>query len=153
MIVFLDHQIGRYDPIASLGKMLPWLAYPPVHLALDPEWRTTRPMKEIGSITAEELNGAMQAMEEYMEQNGIEGERLMVVHQFNAKMITGRARVKDDFERVRLVHCADGFGTPGQKRGSYAYNAEAANMPDKGFKLFYKPSKLMALLLPILHSQ
>ena len=61
----------------------------------------------------------------------------MVVHQFKAKMISGRDRVTDNRERVRLVHCADGFGTPGEKRTSYAYNALATNMPVKGFKLFY----------------
>ncbi len=137
MLVFIDHQIGRYDPVASLGRMFPWLAYPNVHLALDPEWRTTQPMHEIGGITGDELNNAMQAMEEYMEQNNIPGERLMVVHQFKARMISGRDRVTDDRERVRPVHCADGFGTPAEKRISYAYNAEATNMPVKGFKLFY----------------
>jgi hypothetical protein len=36
-----------------------------------------------------------------------------------------------------MVHCADGFGPPRLKRASYAYNAEAANMPIKAFKLFY----------------
>lgn len=137
MIVFIDHQIGRYDPVASLKRMLPWLSYPNVHLALDPEWRTTRPMHEIGYVTGDELNGAQQAMDEYMERNEIEGERLMVVHQFKAKMIAARSRVRSDFGRVRLIHCADGFGTPAQKRAAYRYNAEATNIPLKGFKLFY----------------
>ena len=45
ILVFLDHQIGRYNPIDSLRRMLPWLRYPNVHLALDPEWRTARPMQ------------------------------------------------------------------------------------------------------------
>jgi hypothetical protein len=137
MIVFLDHQIGRYDPVASLRKLLPWLAHPNVHLALDPEWRTTRPMKEIGSVTGDELNDALQAMEQYMEQNGIAGERMLVVHQFNTRMITRRERIRGLRERVSLIHCADGFGTPGQKRASYDYNARATNIPWKGFKLFY----------------
>jgi hypothetical protein len=137
MIVILDHQIGKYDPVASLRKMLRWLAYPNVHLALDPEWRTTRPMKEIGSVSADEINSAQRAMKDYMVQNAIPGERLLVVHQFNAKMISQRERVATDSVGVRLIHCADGFGTPGQKRSSYAYNAKATNIPDKGFKLFY----------------
>ncbi|MDR0312811.1 MAG: hypothetical protein LBI14_04370, partial [Treponema sp.] len=46
ILVFIDHQIGRYNPVDSLRQMLPWLRYPNVHLALDPEWRTTRPMQE-----------------------------------------------------------------------------------------------------------
>jgi hypothetical protein len=137
MLVFIDHQIGRYDPIASLRRMLPWLRYPNVHLALDPEWRTTKPMQEIGTVTADELNRAQQAMEDYIIENKIPGERMLVIHQFNWSMISSRAQVDSSFGRVRLVHCADGFGAPHLKRSSYAYNAEAVNIPVKGFKLFY----------------
>ncbi|MDR2135925.1 MAG: hypothetical protein LBO76_04845 [Treponema sp.] len=137
ILIFIDHQMGRYDPVGSLTRMLPWLRYPNVHLALDPEWRTTKPMKEIGSITADELNQVQQVMENYMVENNIPWERLLVIHQFNWRMIMNREQVKSDFERVRLVHCADGFGPPRIKRDSYAYNAQARNMPIKGFKLFY----------------
>jgi hypothetical protein len=137
ILIFLDHQIGRYDPVNSLKRMLPWLKYPNVHLALDPEWRTNKPMQEIGSVTADEINQAQQVMEDYIIANNIPGERLLVIHQFNWRMIRSRETVKSDFRRVRLVHCADGFGSPQVKRGAYAYNAEAVNMPVKGFKLFY----------------
>ena len=137
ILVFIDHQIGRYDPIDSLKKMLPYLKYPNVHLALDPEWRTLKPLVEIGSVTAEEINRAQQVMEDYIIQNNIPGERMLVIHQFNYVMIKNRSEVKADFSRVRLVHCADGFGHPGMKRDSYAFNALAENIPVKGFKLFY----------------
>lgn len=137
MLVFIDHQIGRYDPVNSLKRMLPWLKYPNIHLALDPEWRTTKPMKEIGTVTAEEINRAQQVMEDYIIANNIPGERMLVIHQFNWRMISSREKVKSNFGRVRLIHCADGFGSPHLKRGSYAFNAEATNMPIKAFKLFY----------------
>jgi len=137
ILVFIDHQIGRYDPIDSLKRMLPYLKYPNVHLALDPEWRTLKPLVEIGSVTAEEINRAQQVMEDYIIQNNIPGERMLVIHQFNYVMIKNRSEVKANFNRVRLVHCADGFGHPGMKRDSYAFNALASNMPIKGFKLFY----------------
>jgi hypothetical protein len=137
ILVFLDHQIGRYDPVVSLKRMFPWLSYPNVHLALDPEWRTTRPMLEIGTVTADEINRAQREMENYIIENDIPGERMLVVHQFNWRMIKNREAVKSDFRRVRLVHCADGFGAPRLKRDAYAYNAEASNMPVKGFKLFF----------------
>jgi hypothetical protein len=137
MLVFLDHQIGRYNPVDSLKRMLPWLRYPNVHLALDPEWRTAKPMKEIGMVTAEEINQAQKVMEEYMIGNNIPGERMLVIHQFNWRMISGRDKVQSAFQRVRLVHCADGFGSPAVKKQSYEYNARASNMPVKGFKLFY----------------
>ncbi len=141
ILVFVDHQIGRFDPIDSLSKILPYLRYPNVHLALDPEWRTDKPMEEIGSVTAAELNEAQRVMEHYMIENRIPGERLLVIHQFNSRMIQNREQVKTDFERVRLVHCADGFGHPAIKRESYRANSWAANMPVKGFKLFYNSGR------------
>jgi hypothetical protein len=137
ILVFIDHQIGRYDPVKSLKTMLPYLKYPNVHLALDPEWRTEKPMQEIGTVTAAEINEAQRVMEEYIIENDIPGERLLVIHQFNWRMIRNREQVVSDFERVRLVHCADGFGNPNTKKQSYAYNAQAENIPIKGFKLFY----------------
>ena len=137
ILVFLDHQIGRYDPIDALKRMLPYLRYPNVHLALDPEWRTTEPMVEIGHITAEEINRAQQVMEDYMIENNLPGERMLVIHQFNYIMIKNRSAVRADFSRVRLIHCMDGIGHPAMKRDSYAYNALADNMPLKGFKLFF----------------
>jgi hypothetical protein len=137
ILVFIDHQIGRYDPINSLKQMLPYLRYPNVHLALDPEWRTAKPMQEIGTIRAEEINQAQQVMEDYILENQIPGERMLVIHQFNWRMISSREQVNAGFKRVRLVHCADGFGSPQMKRSSYAYNAAAFSMPIKGFKLFY----------------
>jgi hypothetical protein len=137
ILIFIDHQIGRYDPVDSLRRMLPWLRYPNVHLALDPEWRTTKPMVEIGRVTADEINRAQQVMEDYIIENNISGERLLVIHQFFHSMIINREAVRSDFSRVRLVHCADGFGVPRVKRETYAYNALASNMPIKAFKLFY----------------
>jgi hypothetical protein len=137
ILIFIDHQIGRFDPVESLKRMLPYLHYPNVHLALDPEWRTTRPMLEIGHVTAEEINRAQKVMEDYIIENNIPGERFLVIHQFNFRMIRNREQVRSDFSRVRLVHCADGIGPPQMKRDSYAFNALADNMPVKSFKLFY----------------
>jgi hypothetical protein len=137
ILVFLDHQIGRYDPVTSLKEMLPYLRYPNVHLALDPEWRTALPMQVIGSVSAEELNRAQEEMSRYIDENKIPGERMLVVHQFDWRMIEDRDKVASAYKQVNLVHCADGFGSPSLKRNTYAYNALAANMPIKGFKLFY----------------
>ncbi|MDR1359841.1 MAG: hypothetical protein LBJ82_02570 [Deltaproteobacteria bacterium] len=137
ILVFIDHQIGRYDPIASLKRMLPYLRYSNVHLALDPEWRTDRPMQEIGRLSAGELNQAQQVIEEYLIENQIPGERMLVIHQFKPWMIQNREAVRAGRDKVRLIHCADGFGNPGQKRDAYAANAQARNIPLKSFKLFY----------------
>jgi hypothetical protein len=137
MLVFIDHQIGKYDPVDSLKTMLPYLKYPNVHLALDPEWRTTRPMQEIGMVTGAEINAAQKVMEEYIREQKLPGDRMLVIHQFRYSMIQNRSQVKSGLSTVRLVLCADGFGSPAAKRGSYEYNALATNIPIKGFKLFY----------------
>ncbi|MDR1231060.1 MAG: hypothetical protein LBK61_06640 [Spirochaetaceae bacterium] len=149
MIVFIDHQIGRYDPVESLQEMLPYLQYPNVHLALDPEWRTDKPMEKIGSVTAEEINRAQKIMENYIVANNLPGKRMLVLHQFKPWMIdekqinttTGKPVEVDttSFTHVELVHCADGWGNPAQKRGTYTSNATTGpKIPVKGFKLFYK---------------
>jgi hypothetical protein len=117
---------------------LPWLNYPNVHIALDPEWRTDEPMQVIGSVSAEEINAAEGAMSDYMNAEGIPGQKMLVLHQFKAKMIEGRDKVRADYDGVLLVHTADGFGSPALKRMTYSYNARALNLPIKGFKLFFK---------------
>ena len=114
--VFIDHQIGKYTVEQAMNAILPFLKYPNVHLALDPEWHTTEPMKVIGSVTGDEINKAQEMMDKYIKENNI----------------TGR--------RVQLIHCADGFGSPQLKKDSYAYNALAQNIPLKSFKLFSKPT-------------
>jgi hypothetical protein len=137
-LVFIDHQIGRFGVGDAMKRLLPWLKYPNVHLALDPEWRTDQPMRVIGSVTGDELNEAQETMRAYLESERIPGYRMLVVHQFNAYMITNRGKIRTDFDPVTLIHCADGFGPPSEKRASYGFNAEAANMPLKAFKLFFK---------------
>jgi hypothetical protein len=134
----VDHQIGKYSVGEATRRLLPFLRYPNVHLALDPEWRTTKPMVEIGSVSAEEINDAQRVMQDYLIENGLPGERMLVIHQFHFKMIGGRERVLATFPRVRLIHCADGFGPPAVKKVAYNFNAQAPNIPVKGFKLFFK---------------
>jgi hypothetical protein len=138
IIVFLDHQIGKYSVEAAVKRLLPWLAYPNVHLALDPEWRTERPMEEIGTVKGEELNAAQALIQAYMVERGLPGRRMLVVHQFKPRMISNRDSVRADFDRVLLVHTADGFGHPAVKLEAYRQNARGTNIPVKGYKLFYK---------------
>ncbi len=140
MIVILDHQLGRYSVADSVKRMLPWLKYSNVHLAIDPEWKTLNPGKEIGSISAEDVNLAQKLIQDYMVKEGLEQRRMFIVHQFHHRMIANRDRVTDIFDRVDLVHNADGFGAPQLKMDTYRYIANATNMPLKGFKLFYPKS-------------
>ncbi|MDX9959147.1 MAG: hypothetical protein RBT68_11955, partial [Spirochaetia bacterium] len=118
-LVFLDHQIGKYDVEHALSSMLPFLHHPNVHLALDPEWRTLKPMQELGYVTGDELNVAQALMEAYLAEHELPGNRMLVVHQFTNSLIRQREAVETGFEKVTLVHTADGFGSPALKR--YAY--------------------------------
>lgn len=138
ILVFLDHQIGKYPVADAVQRLLPWLKYPNVHIALDPEWRTDSPMKVIGGVSADEVNAAQATISEYLKAEGILGVKMLVVHQFQDRMIVERQKVRADYEGVLLIHTADGFGAPALKRWSYSTNAKAANMPLKGFKLFFK---------------
>ena len=138
--VFLDHQIGKYTVESAVKRLLPYLAYPNVQLALDPEWRTTKPMQEIGSVTAEEVNVAQKMIQDYMIEHNLPGRRMLVIHQFKPKMIMNRSLVRSNYELVQLIHCADGFGSPTLKKNTYALNAQAKNIPLKSFKLFLKPT-------------
>jgi hypothetical protein len=137
-LVFLDHQIGKYDVEHAVSLMLPFLQYPNVHLAIDPEWRTLKPMQEIGYVTGSELNRAQAMMDDYLVAHDLPGKRMLVVHQFTTSMIRQRDEVETSFDRVSLVHTADGFGPPALKRHSYGHNARATNIPVKGFKLFFE---------------
>jgi hypothetical protein len=136
-LVYLDHQIGKYTVEQALNQILPFLKYPNVHLALDPEWRTIRPMREVGSITGKELNAAQLQMKEYMAANNIQGKRQLVIHQFQSKMIRDIKDTKSTYDPVILVHATSGWGSPESKISTHNRNALASNIPYKGFKLWY----------------
>jgi hypothetical protein len=137
ILVFLDHQIGNGTVHDAITQMLPYLRYEHVHLAIDPEWATPIPGREIGQVSAADINEAQQLIEDYVIENDLPGNRMLVVHQFNWRMITNRENVRSDFSRVQLIHNADGFGPPAEKYVSWEFNVQAVNLPLKGFKLFF----------------
>ena len=151
ILVVLDHQLGVMPIRQAMDSMLPWLKYPNVHLAIDPEWRTDDPGKVIGQITAQEINEAEQMMQNYLIKNNLPGKRMLIVHQFNYKMILHPSEVRANFSHVDLVHHADGWGLKAVKLDTYAFLAAMKNMPITGFKLFYrKPWKVRGWDTPLL---
>lgn len=151
MLIILDHQLGGMTVTDAVGSMLPWLKYPNVHLAIDPEWKTANPGVELGTISAAEVNQAQQMMENYLESEHLPGKRMLILHQFHAKMISNRDAVRSDFARVDLVHHADGFGPPQLKLDTYKFLATMKNLPVKGFKLFLPKSwKTKGMDIPLL---
>jgi len=151
MLVVLDHQLGKYSVETAMNTMLPWLKYPNVHLAIDPEWKTANPGVEIGMISAADVNKAQQMMDDYLKAQNLPGKRMLILHQFHAKTLTQRDEVRTDFPRVDLVHHADGFGPPHLKLDTYRFLAGMKNMPVKGFKLFLRKSwKSKGMDIPML---
>ncbi len=151
MVVILDHQLGKYSIEAAMKTMLPWLKYPNVHLAIDPEWKTPNPGIELGIITATEVNKAQQMMEDYLMAENLPGKRMLILHQFHAKTLSQRSEVRSDYARIDLVHHADGFGPPQLKLDTYRFLAGMTNLPVKGFKLFLpKAWKSKGMDIPLL---
>ncbi len=143
LLVYLDHQIGKYPLEHAIQTMLPYLNYPNVHLAFDVEWRTTRPMREIGHITGEELNMVQSLMRDYLVKNDIPGKRQLVFHQFNHRMLRNPSAVTTGYDPVLLVHTTSGWGRPDWKLATHKRNSKVKNIPYKGFKLwlFYSHRK------------
>jgi len=137
VLVYIDHQMGRSHPTYAINEILSFLRYPNVHLALDPEWRTERPMQEVGHITGTEINEVQAIMQDYIESNDIPGTRQFVFHQFVEKMIHDVEAVSTDYDPVLLVHNTSGWGSPDGKRATHERVTEASPIPYKGFKLWY----------------
>ncbi|MFN8468363.1 MAG: hypothetical protein U0X20_22590 [Caldilineaceae bacterium] len=139
--VILDSQIANLSPTASISPALPYLKYPNVHLAIDPEFAVVHkgqyiPGNPIGYITAEQVNDVERAMAEYMRTNGITGKRILMVHQFQSNMILDKEELDASLPEVELTLSVDGFGNPYVKTSKYNALVDA-NTPFTSFKLFY----------------
>ncbi len=139
--VILDSQIANLSPTASISPALPYLKYPNVHLAIDPEFAVVHkgqyiPGNPIGYITAEQVNDVERAMADYMRANGITGKRILMVHQFQSNMILDKEKLDASLPEVELTLSVDGFGNPYVKTSKYNALVDA-NTPFTSFKLFY----------------
>ncbi len=139
--VILDSQIANLSPTASISPALPYLKYPNVHLAIDPEFAVVHPGQyvpgnPIGYITAEQVNDVQGAMAEYMRAHGIKGKRILMVHQFQSNMILDKEKLDPTYPEVELTLSVDGFGNPYVKTSKYNALVDA-NTPFTSFKLFY----------------
>lgn len=137
MLFFLDLQFGLADVESEVRRVLPYLAYPNVHLALDPEFKMADgqiPGEEIGSLDAEEINAAQALVQGLVEQHGLE-DKIIIVHQFMEEMIT-RPELLQDFPRIRLVVDMDGFGPADVKQVKFGWFAAPAEY--SGIKLFFR---------------
>jgi hypothetical protein len=114
--VVLDLQPGTADFLSQARMFEDLLARPHVGLALDPEWRLRpgqRHMRQVGQVSAAEVNDVTAWLAELVAEHRLP-EKLVILHQFQVRMIPDRQDVQPRAGLVLMVH-ADGHGTPGQK--------------------------------------
>jgi len=136
-LLILDIQPGRADFLSETKVLEKWLREPDVSLALDPEWRMAPgqiPGQTIGSVTASEVNSVSLWLSRLIRRNRLP-QKLMVIHQFTANMITDRPTLTRQ-PGVMPVLNVDGFGNQADKRAKYGELTQR-RLPT-GFKLFYK---------------
>ena len=139
-LLLLDLQPGRADFAAEVERLDRWLREPDVGLALDPEWHvgpTEIPGQVIGSVDVRTVNEISARLSRIVARHDLP-EKLLVVHQFTADMLSGRARLRDR-PGVAIVLNSDGFGDPPNKIAKYeALRPERESPFYPGFKLFYR---------------
>ncbi len=138
--VVLDLQPGRTDFLAQAQIYEELLRLPHVGLALDPEWRLgpqERHMVRIGSVEVDEVNQVVDWMAALVQEHDLP-QKILVLHQFQTRMIPGA----DDVDRSRpevavLIH-ADGQGPHASKMDTWqALHNHAPNIEHWGWKNFY----------------
>ncbi len=145
-MVFLEMQLGNSSPLSSIKKVLKYLKYKNVHLAIDPEFEVLglgkAPGKVIGHIMGEDVNQVQNAMSEYMKANGITENKKLIVHMFTHKMVQNKAAVRN-YPGIDLIMNLDGHGSPQLKVNTYngLYTDAAHAKVDGGFKLFFQEDK------------
>jgi hypothetical protein len=138
MLLILDVQFGLRTVQQEVEAMEPYLKYPHVQLALDPEFAVDEgevPGTVIGSIDAADVLYAQQELARISSENGLPP-KLLIVHQFTESSISNRETITQ-IPGVQFVLEVDGFGTPDEKRATYALLTGGEAFDFHGFKLWY----------------
>ena len=136
-LLLLDIQPGRAHFLDAAKRWAWALEDPYVGLALDPEWRMGKhgvPGTRIGSVDASEVNRVSGWLRDLVADNALP-QKLFVLHQFRTDMIHRIGAIEARRGLVMVQH-VDGFGTPGQKLGTFHAVARPRQF-FMGFKLFY----------------
>ncbi len=140
-IMFLDIQGGRSTIQAELPRLVPFLARPDVHLAVDPEFymhhnREGRiPGQKIGAMDAADVNYAIEQLAQLVSRYHLPP-KILVVHRFTTNMLQHPDRIHLD-PRVQVVINMDGWGQPWLKFDTYRTCELAQPVQFTGFKLFF----------------
>ena len=136
--LILDIQPGQSDFLTEATYYEEFLRQPDVGIALDPEWRTQAPARPkggfVGQVDATEVNQVIDYVAQLVLEEDLP-EKLVIVHQFQDRMITNRDLLVERPGIALTIHM-DGFGDRPNKLDSY--DVVRADPPlDMGLKLFY----------------
>lgn len=153
-ILFLDIQAGQSTLQAELPRLMPFLARPDVHLAVDPEFymhydkQGLRPGSKIGTMHASDVNDMIRALTQLVIQDHLPP-KVLVVHRFTKRMVPDAEDIRPT-PQVQVVMDMDGWGPPWLKFDSYRDYEVLHPVEFTGFKLFYHndTKKGDALLMP-----
>jgi hypothetical protein len=140
LYVVLDLQPGRTDFVTQAELYRSLLELPHVGLALDPEWRLAPNqvhLTQIGSVAIDEVNAVVDWLAELTRENALP-QKLLVLHQFQVRMIPERERLDTSRDEIAVMVHADGQGGQGDKQATWSTLRQTA--PDAvawGWKNFY----------------
>jgi hypothetical protein len=138
-LLILDIQPGRADWLTEAKAFERWLREPDVSLALDPEWKLgpgDLPLHQIGSIDARSIDRVSRWLAGIVS-DGQLPQKLLVVHEFRASMVTHQDRVKAR-EGLAITFDVDGFGSRAAKVLKWEELARGDHSYFHGMKLFYR---------------
>ena len=133
----LDMQYGRLSTEEELEAIAPFLEYPFVHPALDPEFSIEEgevPGQELGTIDAADVTFAQEWCADFCATRGLPP-KILIVHQFNVYSISNKELIQP-VDNVQFCLEVDGWGPPHMKLETYDV---LARDPTEflGFKLWY----------------
>jgi hypothetical protein len=151
-LLFLDIQVGHSTLQQELPRLLPFLARPNVHLAVDAEFSMhydregLKPGTKVGQFDAADINYASAQLAKLVSENHLPP-KMLIVHRWTKKMISNASQIKLD-PRVQIVMDMDGWGPPWLKFDSYRDYVVAEPVQFTGFKIFFhNDSKKEPLIL------
>jgi hypothetical protein len=121
LYVILDLQPGRTDFLTQAQRYATLLELPHVGLALDPEWRLAPDgmhLTQIGFVGVDEVNRVAGWLADLTRERALP-QKLLVLHQFQLRMIDGRERLDTSREELAVMIHADGQGSQGDKQATW----------------------------------
>jgi hypothetical protein len=157
--VVLDLQPGRTDFLTQARLYQPLLELPFVGLALDPEWRLRADevhLTQIGQVGIDEVNEVITWLASLTRDNALP-QKLLVLHQFQVRMIIDRERLDTSRDELAIMVHADGQGTQPMKQDTWRVLHQDAPAPVSwGWKNFYDedsptltPEQTIAQVVPL----